>query len=217
MKTLYKILIVIAILILIYVFQNWLRTFVITSLGGFTKKETIIETEVEYIKGKWEIDSTAIFKKYIETHGIILNPEPKIIYKTIYDTIKDTFYLNKLKHFEVKFKDSLIDGKMTIKNYFNGNLFSSSFKYKPKFSKYLKRVDTFKTNKIIKKYLSKERAKFGLGLGYDWTRQNIQFLGSYTFKNDWQIIFEYEQIYSSELMTGVSNTGNSSIKIINNF
>ena len=46
MKTLYKILIVIAILILIYVFQNWLRTFVITSLGGFTKKETVIETEV---------------------------------------------------------------------------------------------------------------------------------------------------------------------------
>ena len=217
MKIFYKILIVIVLLILIYVFQNWLRTFVITSLGGFTKKETIIETEVEYIKGKWEIDSTAVFNKYIETNGIILNSKPRIIYKNIYDTIRDTIYSNKLKHFEVKFKDSLIDGKMIIKNYFNGNLFSSSFKYKPKFTKYLKRVDTFKTNKIIKKYLSKERSKFGIGIGYDWTKQNIQFLGSYTFKNDWQIIFEYEQIYSPQLINGVLNTSNKSIKIINNF
>lgn len=217
MKILYKILIVIVLLILIYVFQNWLRTFVITSLGGFTKKETIIETKVEYIKGKWEIDSTAVFKKYIETNGIILNLKPKIIYKTIYDTIRDTLYSDKLKHFEVKFKDSLIDGKMTIKNYFNGDLFETSFKYKPKFTKYLKRVDTFKSNKIIKKYLSKERAKFGIGIGYDWAKQNIQFLGSYTFKNDWQIVFEYEQIYSPQLINGVLNTSNKSIKIINNF
>ena len=217
MKIFYKILIVIVLLILIYVFQNWLRTFVITSLGGFTKKETIIETEVKYIKGKWEIDSTAVFNKYIETNGIILNPKPRIIYKKIYDTIRDTLNSNKLKHFEVKFKDSLIDGKMIIKNYFNGNLFSSSFKYKPKFTKYLKRVDTFKSNKIIKKYLSKERSKFGIGIGYDWKKQNIQFLGSYTFKNDWQIIFEYEQIYSPQLINGVLNTSNRSIKIINNF
>jgi hypothetical protein len=217
MKIIYKILILIVLLLLIYVFQDWLKTFVITSLGGFTKKETIIKTKVEYTKGNWEIDSTAVFKKYIETKGIILNPKPKIIYQIKYDTIRDTLYSNKLKHFEVKFKDSLIDGKMTIKNFFNGNLYSTSFKYKPKFSKYLKRVDTIKTYKVVKKYLSKERAKFGLGVGYDWSRKNMQFLGSYTFKNNWQIIFEYEQIFSPQLINGISKTNNQSIKIINNF
>ena len=87
MKIFYKILIVIVLLILIYVFQNWLRTFVITSLGGFTKKETIIETEVKYIKGKWEIDSTAVFNKYIEITKWFIKLKPNLYFIEINNNI----------------------------------------------------------------------------------------------------------------------------------
>ena len=217
MKRIYQVLILIALVLIIYFFQDWLRTFVITSLGGFTKKETVTLTNTKYIKGKWEIDSIAVFNKYVETKVIILNPKPKIVYETKYDTIRDTIYSKKLKQFEVKFTDTLIDGKMTIKNYFNGDLHSANFKYKSLATKIFKRVDTIeKTIKTIES-LHKERAKIGFGIGYDWSKKNIQFLGSYTFKNDWQIIYEYEPIFTKQTINGIHNTSNNSIKIIKNF
>lgn len=215
MKKIYQIVIILAILILIYVFQNWLRTFVITTLGGFTKKETVTKIETEFIEGK--IDTIAVFNHYVSSKGIILNPEPKIIYETKYDTIRDTIYSTKLKQFEVAVKDSLIDGKITIKNYFNGDLFSADFKYKPLFPKYIKRVDTIFKTTTITETLSTERAKFGVGLGYDWTTQSIQYLGSYTLKNDWQIVYEYETPLNRQVINGIPNISNSSIKILKNF
>lgn len=176
---------------MIYIFQDWLRTFIITSLGGYTKKETITKTEIEYRQGK--IDTLAVFNHYVATNGIILNPEPIIIYKT--DTIrikeKDSIVNTPLKKYEVSVKDSLIDGKITIRNYFNGNLYDARLLYKPLFPKYIKRTDTVYKTKTITEYLSKERAKFGIGFGTDTELQNLDLLGSYTLKNGMQFIYEY--------------------------
>ena len=187
MKTIYKILIGVLIVLLIYIFSDWIRTFIINSLGGYTTKEVVTDTKIKYKQGK--IDTIAVFDKYVKTRGINLNPKPKIVirYDTIYDTIKKT----ELKEFEVAFKDSLIDGKMTIRNYFNGNLESAFLNYKPLFPKYIRRTDTIYKTTIITETLSKERAKFGVGVGTDTEFSNLDLLGSYTLKNGLQVMYEY--------------------------
>lgn len=215
MRKLYQILSIAIILILIYIFQDWLRTFVITSLGGFTKKETVTVVDTKYVKGK--IDTLSVFNHYVETKGIILNPEPKTKYITIRDTIRDTVYQKGVKEFNVKVKDSLIDGNMRIQNFLNGDLHLANFKYKPLFPKYIKRTDTLFVTKIITETLTKERALFGVGVGYDWTQNNIQFLGGYIAKNNWQGLLEVEIPFTKQLINGIPNDKNISIKIIKNF
>lgn len=215
MRKLYTFLVIIAILIIGYIFADWLRTFVITSLGGYTKKETVTKTETKYIKGK--VDTLAVFNHYVETKGIILNPKPKIKYITKYDTIRDTIYKKKIKEFKVNVKDSLIDGEMTIRNYFNGDLFSADFKYKPLFPKYITRVDTIFKTETITETLTKERSKFGIGIGYDWEQTNAQLLGSYTLKNGIQLIYEYEFPLTKDIQFGLPNQKNQSVKLLYNF
>lgn len=189
MKYLYKIGIGILIILLIYIFQDWLKDFIITSLGGYTKKETVTVVDTKYIKGK--IDTTAVFNHYVKTNGIILNPEPKIEYITIRDTIRDTIYKKGVKNFNVKVEDTLIKGNIKIQNFLNGDLNFANLKYKPLFPKYITRTDTIKTTKTVTEYLSKERAKFGVGIGSDVGFNNLDLLGSYTLKNGLQFIFEY--------------------------
>lgn len=217
MRKIYQIATVLALLILIYIFQDWLRTFVITSLGGYTKQETKVTTKTEYVKGK--IDTLAVFTEYINTKGIILNPKPKIIYKYLPTKPGDTgiSYLDSVKMFDVAIKDSVVDGNIQVINKFNGDLVEATFNYIPLVPKLLLRVDTIFKTTVIEKTLSKERAKFGVGTGYDWQSQNIQFLGSYMTKKGWQFIGEVEFAFSRQFINGIPNSKNTSIKIIKNF
>ena len=189
MNKLYKILSIVILLIVIYIFQDWLKGFIITSLGGYTKKETVTVINTKYVQGK--IDTTAIFNHYVETKGIILNPKTKTEYITVRDTIRDTIYKKGVKNFNVKIKDSLIDGKINIQNFLNGDLNFANFKYKPLFPKYITRTDTIFKTTTVTEYLSKERSKFGIGLGSDTEFNNLDLLGSFTFKNGLQLIYEY--------------------------
>lgn len=217
MKKIYQIATVLAFIILIYIFQDWLRTFVITSLGGYTKQETKVTTETKYLKGK--IDTLALFTEYIKTKGIILNPRPKIIYKYLPSNPGDTgiSYLDSVKMFDIAVKDSVIDGNIQVINKFNGDLVEATFNYIPTAPKLLVRVDTIFKTTVIEKTLSKERAKFGIGTGYDWKMQNIQFLGSYMTKNGWQFIGEVEFAFTRQLINGIPQTSSNSVKIIKNF
>ena len=125
--------------------------------------------------------------------------------------------MDSLKKFKVKVSDSLIDGTITVKNKFNGDLFLASFNYKPLFPKYITRTDTVFKSTTISETLSKERSKFGIGTGYDWIEKDIQLLFSYTAKNDWQFIYEYETGLTKEFLTEIPKRANHSIKIIKNF
>lgn len=192
MKTIYKIITVLAVLILIIVFKEWLRTAIITSLGGFTERKVATKVVQEKKEGIYKIDSTAVFTKYVKARGIILNPEPKVIKVISYDTIRDTVYSEKVKEFNVKFKDSLIDGTMKIRNYFNGDLLSATFDYRHQFKeRYYKRVDTILKTLTITETLYSSRGKIGVGIGVDSEFSNLDLLGGYTFKNGLQVLYEY--------------------------
>ena len=177
------------VVLVLYLFQDWLRDFIITGLGGYTTKETVTVTKTKIKIGK--VDTTAIFNHYVETKGIILNPKTKTEYITVRDTIRDTIYKKGVKNFNVKIKDSLIDGKINIQNFLNGDLNFANFKYKPLFPKYITRTDTIFKTTTVTEYLSKERSKFGIGLGSDTEFNNLDLLGSFTFKNGLQLIYEY--------------------------
>lgn len=59
-----------------------------------------------------------------------------------------------------------------------------------------------------------KRSKFGLGLGYDWDNQQTQLLISYTLKNDWQFIYEFQlPITKSDVIVQSAN----SLKFMVNF
>ncbi|WP_299672007.1 hypothetical protein [uncultured Polaribacter sp.] len=196
MKKTTQIALAIALLLLLFLFKDWIRNAIITGLGGYTTKETQTITKTEYKQGA--IDTLAVFNHYVSTKGITLNPEPKIVYITRTapnqkNTIlpKESVPIDSVKQFEVQVKDSLLDGRFTIYNKFNGDLLSSEFNYKPLFPKYLLRVDTLRIATTQTETLTRIRSKFGLGLGVD-TQSRFQILGSYTTKNNWQFVYEFE-------------------------
>lgn len=191
MKNIYQLLIVVVIIIFLVIFKDWVRTKIIVSLGGYTEQTTTITVDSTFIKGK--VDTLAIFNNYVATNGIILNPKPIIKYKYKYlnPSIKEEVVIDSVKTFTVKVKDSIIDGNINIANAFNGDLVNAYIKYKPLVPKLLIRVDTFKVVKTVDNFLSKERSKFGFGLGTDSQLTNLDLLGSFTTKNGWQIIYEY--------------------------
>lgn len=217
MKRIYQIAAVVVLIILILIFKDWLRSKIIVSLGGYTKQTTTITVDSTYVKG--DVDTLAVFNHYVKTNGIILNPDPKIVYKYEYlDPVsKKVVAVDSVKQFQVQLKDSLVDGTINVTNKFNGDLLNANFDYKPLFPKYIKRVDTIRTTKTITKFLSKERSKFGFGAGYDWQQSSVQFLGSYTTKKDWQFIYEYETSLNQSLINGLPRQVNHSIKIIKSF
>lgn len=166
----------------------------------------------EYIKGK--IDTLEVFKHFVKTKGINLNPKPKIVYVP---SKSEPNKLDTLKQFKVKIKDSLIDGTLTINNKFNGNLTTSIFDYKPLFPKYILRVDTLKTTTKITKTLTNIRGKIGLGTGYNFTQNKIQFLGGYTFKNNIQLLYEYDTPLQKNMFNSLPLNSSHSVKVLINF
>lgn len=199
MKTLIQkyatpLLIIIALIVISFLFKDWLRPKIITALGGYVNKEVKTDTITKYKIGK--IDTLEVFNNYVKTKGIILNPKPKIEYvrEVKYDTIRDTVYKDlintPLKKYNVAFKDTLIDGNMTIRNRYNGDLYDAIFDYKVLDYKLLQRVDTVFTTVNNTTILDNKRGKIGTGIGFD-NRQFLSISGSYTFKNDIQIIGTY--------------------------
>tara|TARA_R110000796_G_scaffold105289_5_gene215291 strand:- start:10482 stop:11183 length:702 start_codon:yes stop_codon:yes gene_type:complete len=218
--------VIMVIIIVLFLFKDWLRTKIITSLGGYTKQETSITIDSTYVIGK--VDTLAVFNKYIKTKGIIINPKTTVIYKYRY-TSPDTkikVVIDSVKVFNVKVKDSVIDGNIQVVNNSVGELVSVDLEYIPLIPKLLRRIDTvYKTTKITE-ILSNERAKIGIGIGVDTQFQNLDLLGSYTFKNDWQIIYEYsnpiKDFNANVPQLNFENvtfprTGTHSIKLIKNF
>lgn len=211
MKNSFKIIIVIGIFS-IFLFKDWLKPFIITSLGGFTHQKTDTIKNIEYIKGK--IDTLEVFNNYVKTNGINLNPKSKIIYVPSKTEPKK---IDSFKQFKVKIKDSLIDGTFTVNNKFNGNLTTSFFDYKPLFPKYILSVDTLRTTTIITKKLTNKRGRIGLGTGYDFTQNRVQLLAGYTFKNNLQLLYEYEIPLRKDMFNSFPVNELHSAKILINF
>lgn len=197
MKYIYQVAIIVILLILAFIFKDWLRGFIITSLGGYTQKETLTEIKTEYIEGK--IDTIAFFNHYVETEGYdivekkIIKEEVTVQYE-VFDTIKKTVVVIdsiksvELKQFDTKVKDSLIDGVITVKNFFNGDLKSASIKYKPLFPKFLTKTDTIiKRIKETNTLSNENRAYFGVGAGFN-NYEILSLSASYITENRWQFI-----------------------------
>lgn len=213
-------------LLLLFLLRGWWKDKIIVALGGYTTKETVIEIEKEYIKGK--IDTLEVFNHYVSTNGIILNPEPEIIIKEVPGkVIGDTAENEKFKRFNVSVSDSLLLGSAIVLNDFEGNLHSLEFNYKPLFPKYITRTDTIRETKTITNTLTNERTKLGIGLGYN-NLNHGSILASYTTKSGWQFIGEYgkslQNVYIPEnidfnSLRGYINPNEDliSLKIIKNF
>jgi hypothetical protein len=186
----------------------------IRALGGYTKQTTNVTIDSTFIRGK--VDTLAVFNHYVETKGIVLNPEPEIKYKYKYlNPITDKEeIIDSTKLYVVGVKDSLIDGNMTIVNKFNGDLATASFRYKPLFPKLIRRVDTLKIKETKTITLSNDRTRIGIGVGVS-SLQSISVLGSVTTKKGWQFMYEYSKPLDLKL-TPISKDIHS-FKIIKNF
>jgi len=222
-KNIRNILIIVILFLLLFLIKEWLRTKIITLLGGYTDKQTEIVIDTEYIKGK--IDTLAIFNHYVKTNGVILNPTPRIVTKEVPGTKNGGARSFKdFKEFTVNLSDSLLIGEAIILNDFSGDLKDVQFKYKPLFPKYITRVDTVKVTKTVNNTLSNERVKIGAGIGYN-NLNHASLLLSYTTKSDWQFIGEYgksleriENIQLNNFKTyTIPNKDLISLKIIKNF
>lgn len=201
MKNLKDILAMISIIVLILMLGN--KNFTIRLLGGYTVQNKIVTIDSTFVKGK--IDTLEVFNHYVETNGVILNPEPIVKYK--YRYIKDKkVKIDSTKHFKVAVKDSLIDGSINIINKYNGNLVFADLTYKPLFPKLIKRTDTIKIS--TKETITLNRTKLGLGFGID-NHRIPSVLGGITFKNDYQLLYEF----SNEPILGNTH----SLKVIKNF
>lgn len=207
---------IIIVFIIILVRDNF-KNMIITSLGGFTHKEVTTKIDSVYKLGK--IDTLKVFNHYVKTKGIILNPEPVIKYRWRYknpDT-KEEVEIDSIKKFNIKIKDSLIDGNFKIINSFTGNLLFSDFKYKPLYPKLIRRVDTVEINTTTTNTLSSKTNKFGIGIGIN-SLQSPSLLGSFTTKDNWQFIYEYHKNFNNNIIINNSNIKDyHSIKLIKNF
>jgi len=211
---------IIVILFLLGLLAGYFKDKLIVALGGYTDQTTTTTIDSTFVTGK--IDTIAVFNHYVTTKGIILNPKAKIVYKYKNPLIEIGERIDSLKEFNVKVKDSLIDGNMVITNKFNGDLESSILTYKPLFPKYIKRVDTVFINKTITNTLTNKRSLLGLGVGYS-NLQYFSILGSYTTKNNWEVIYEYGKPLSKtiEVINGTPIQFNTndlhSVKLIKHF
>ena len=190
-KTLKNLIITVLGIVIIVILARYFKDKIIVSLGGYTTKTTKTITKKVLIKGK--VDTLAVFNHYVKTQGINLNPKAKIVYVTSPVKDKDGVVgvkVDSLKKFKVQIKDTLIEGTFTIYNKFNGDLSTSSFKYKPFFPKYLTRVDTLKITNTITETLTRDRSLFGIGAGYN-SLQYLSLQGSYTTKSKWQFLYSY--------------------------
>jgi len=134
---------------------------IITALGGYTDEDFVTKIDTEYLPVK--IDTTAVFNHYVETRGIILNPDPEIKYKykIVKEYIKDTVVVDSTKYFSVAVKDSLIDGTIHVVNNFEGDLLDAYFRYKPLFPKYIEKRIPIKVTET--KYVNTQGILFGVG------------------------------------------------------
>jgi len=215
----YKILIYIVLFILAYLLTTeWLKDKIIVALGGYTDREVVVETNTEYVQGK--VDTIAFFNHYVTTHGINLNPKPKIIYK--YKTVAGEVIKDSIKEFTVAIKDTLLNGKFIVQNNFKGDLLNSTFTYKPLFPKYLIRTDTIKITNTVTNTLTNKRSLIGLGVGYN-NLHYFSILGSYTTKSKLQFMYEYGKPLNEtiSIINGIPFQTNSSdlhsIKLIKHF
>lgn len=214
-------LIIIIILILLFLLKGWYKNALIVALGGYVNKEVKIETETKYIKGK--VDTVAVFNHYVKTRGIILNPKPKIIYRDKPSTEDDGGITSiAFKEFKVNISDTLINGTATVINTFEGDLEDLVIDYKPLFPKYITRTDTIIKTVTITETLDNERAKIGIGVGYN-SLNYPSVLTGYTTKNGWQFLGEYGKPLNDIKMYQQGQTFFTpaddliSIKIIKNF
>ena len=212
---------IIIVILIILLFREWIRKTIITNLGGYLEKETTITIDSTFVKGK--IDTLEVFNHYVKTNGIILNPEPEIIYKfknLVTEEIGDS-----LKYFQVSIKDSVIDGTINIYNKFNGDLSYANLNYKPIYPKLIKQTDTIIITKTIRETLTNNKSLIGLGAGYT-NLNNLHYSSlsaSYMSKKKLQVLIEYGKPLN-EVKTIIDNkqfTTNSSdlwsIKLIKHF
>lgn len=210
----------ILILIMLYLLSGYFKDKLIVMLGGYTTQTTTTVIDSTFIRGK--IDTMAVFNKYVETEGIILNPKPEIVYIDRTPDIIEDKEIDTLKQFTVSITDTLINGTATVLNDFKGNLFRLKLNYKPLFPKYIKRTDTIIVTNTVTKVLTNERSLLGVGVGYN-NLQYLSILGSYTTKKKWQFMFEYGKALGNtiDIVEGVPfqlhDDDIYSIKVIKNF
>lgn len=189
MNTKYKLILVgIGVIILLLIFKGWWTKKLIIALGGYVNKEVKVEIDTVKVIGK--IDSSAVFTKWVDTKGIVLNPEPIIQYKEKYNPIKDVMEIDSTLTYHIGINDSILAGTFTIKNASNGRLLYNNFNYKPKIPYKLTRVDTLKITKTITETLDNYRAKVLTGVGYN-NLDYASLLAGYSTKNGWQFMIEY--------------------------
>lgn len=133
----------------------------ISLLGGFNTKETVIERDTTYLPIK--IDTTALFNHYVEVKGINLNPDP--IIKYVYADKNEWEVVDSTKVFNIKVKDSLIDGTFNVTNDFKGNVLKSNFKYLPLFPKYITKTIPIEITKTVTNTITNDKVLYGAGIG----------------------------------------------------
>lgn len=203
MKNIYKLIIVVAILLLLFLLKDWWKDRLIISLGGYTKK-----TE------KITIDTTAIKRDtvYLDTSKRDIKPVIQKIdiditeYKELLEKYKKELELVKGKEsakdsiyrYSTKVEDSLINGNITtLIHGRTASLIDQKFNYNPKFPKTITETITIRETKT--ETLSKERNKFGVGL----EASNLETLGVkaiYLTKNDWVFEIGYNKAFNNELI-----------------
>lgn len=180
------ILISIGIIVLLLLTKGWWTPKLIIALGGYVNQKEKIVTEIEYRVG--DIDTLAVFNKWVESQGITINPEPIIEYIQINNS--NTSEPEGTKTFTVHINDSLLDGNFKATNNFKGDLLSAKFNYKPKFPKLIKQVDTVFTTTTITKTLDNKRGMIGIGVGYNSLDYPSAII-SYKTPKELQFMLEY--------------------------
>lgn len=180
------ILIFISIILLFVILITKCEKTIITSLGGYVEKDTIIK--IDTVIGIAEIDTLDFIKKYNNTQGII-NNKPIIVYKwkdsntnINYDTIKE---------FTTIIKDSLIEGTIISKNDFKGNLLDLKFNYTTLFPKYIeKTVPVYITKEVTNTLKNPIKSKIGIGTGIN-SESHISFNIGIIDKKGWDYRIHY--------------------------
>jgi len=206
---------VVILLLLFWLMIDWGKDKIITSLGGYTKKETVIKVDTISV----DVDTIVnLYKELlIKVEKLEKGKEIKNYYNT-YVTVDSltgerktrTEIIPLVKTFTQAVTDSLIDGKIfTVLNPVSDEIVYQDFLYKPKFPSYI--TKTITVQRTVENTLTKDvRNKIGIGVNW-YSNDAVGIKGIYQLKSNWQFEAGYNTNYST------SNSVDRSVKGKNKF
>lgn len=190
-------------LLLLLLFKDWIKPAIITALGGYTVKQTIVKEKIDIktdtvfmpskpivIEGKIPVRTELTLSAYtalLEKYDKRLKELSKL------PVAKDSIYV-----YKTDVSDTLITGAIT--SYVDGksaNILGQYLTYKPLFPKYITKTVT--VTKEIENTLNNTRPKIGVGLGIN-TIETVAVKAAYQTVNGWQFQVGYNKAINSELV-----------------